>query len=91
MQKQTVSHGRGMEGIREVAWCLEGKEVLVSVGISRGRERVLSMSKHFVGIASGETAGLGAEVEEDGIGLPPVQGPDGSLVDTRDEQGGGST
>ena len=80
-----------MEGVREVAWCLEGQEVLVSIGVSRGRERVLSMSKHFVSIAGSEAAGLGAEVEEDGIGLPPAQGSDGSLVDAGYEQGGCTT
>ena len=85
-----VSHGRGMEGVREVAWCLEGQEVLVSIGISRGRERILSMCEHFVGIAGSETAGLGAEVEEDGIRLPPAQGLDGSLVNAGDEHGGSS-
>ena len=30
---------------------------------------------------------LGTEVQEDGIGLPVAQGLDGSLVDTRDEEG----
>ena len=33
-----VSHGRGMEGVGEVAWCLEGQEVSVSIGVDRGRE-----------------------------------------------------
>ena len=85
-----VSCGGGMEGIREIAWCLEGQKVLVSIGIGRGREGILSVSKHFVGVAGSETAGLGAEVEEDGVGLPLAQGLDGSLVDAGDEQGGGS-
>ena len=48
------------------------------------------MGKHLVSIPSGEAAGLGAEVEEDGIGLPPAQGLDGSLVNAGYEQGGGT-
>ena len=64
---------------------------MVSVGVGRRREGVLAMSKHFVSIAGDEAAGLGAEVEEAGIGLPPAQGPDGSLVDARYEQSGGTT
>ena len=79
-----------MEGVREVAWCLEGHEVTVSVGVSRGRERVLSVCEHFVGVASGEAAGLGVEIKEDGIRFPPAQGPDSSLVNAGDEQGGGT-
>ena len=68
-----------------------GQEVLVRIGISRGRERVLSVSKHVLGIAGGKTAGLGSEVKENGIRLPLAQGSDGSLVNARDEQGGRST
>ena len=49
------------------------------------------MSKHVLGITSGETAGLDLEVQEDGIRLPLAQCPDGGLVNARDEQGGGST
>ena len=45
------------------------------------------MSKHVLGVASGETAGLGSEVQEDGIGFPLAQCPDGCLVNTRDKQG----
>ena len=48
------------------------------------------MGKHLVSVPSGEAAGLGAEIKEDGIRLPPAQGPDGSLVDARYEQGGGT-
>ena len=85
-----VSRDGGMEGIREVAWCLEGQEVRVSVGVSRGREGVLSVCEHFVGIASSEAAGLGAEIKENGVGFPPAQGLDSSLIDAGDEQGGGT-
>ena len=46
------------------------------------------MSKHVLGIASSETAGLGSEVQEDGIGFPLAQCPDGCLVNTGDKQGG---
>ena len=49
------------------------------------------MGEHLVSVPGGEAAGLGAEVKEDGVGLPPAQGPDGSLVDAGDEQGGGTT
>ena len=80
-----VRRGRGLEGVGEVAWCLEGQEVLVGIGIGRGRERVLSVSKHVLGL------GLGVEVKENGVGLPPAQGSDGGLVNARDEQGGRST
>ena len=45
------------------------------------------MSKHVLGVASGETAGLDSEVQEDGIGFPPAQCPDGCLVNTGDKQG----
>ena len=80
-----VGCGRGLEGIREVAWCLEGQEVLVSIGVSRGRrEGVLAMSKHVLGIAGSKTAGLGLEVQENGIVLPLAQGLDGGLVNARD-------
>ena len=48
------------------------------------------MCKHVLGVTGGESACLGAKVQEDGIGLPLSEGPDGSLVDSRDEQGGGS-
>ena len=45
------------------------------------------MSKHVLGVASSETAGLGSEVQEDGIRFPLAQCPDGCLVNTRDKQG----
>ena len=48
------------------------------------------MFKHGAGIGRGEAAWLGAEIEEDGVGLPMSQGTDGSLVDARDEEGGGA-
>ena len=76
-----VSHGRGLESIREVAWCFKGQEVLVSVGISGWREGVLAMSKHVLGIASCEAAGLSLEVQENDIRFPLSQCLDGSLVD----------
>ena len=49
------------------------------------------MSEHVLGIASSKAAGLGSEVQEDGIGLPLAQCPDGSLVNAGYEQGGGSS
>ena len=80
-----VSCGRALECIREVPRGLKGQEVLVSICVCRWGETVLAMGEHVLGIASGETAGLGLEVEEDGIQFPPAQGSDGCLVDTRDE------
>ena len=77
-----VSLGRGMECIREVARGFKGQEVLVSVCVGRWGEAILAMSKHVLGIAGGETAGLGSEVQEDGIRFPPAQCPDGCLVNT---------
>ena len=62
-----VSLGRCLEGVREVSRGFKGQEVLVSICVSRWREGVLAMSKHVLGIASGEAAGLGSEVQEDGI------------------------
>ena len=44
----------------------------------------------MLGVTGGESACLGVKVQEDGVGLPPSEGPDGGLVDSRDEQGGGS-
>ena len=49
------------------------------------------MCKHVVGVTGSESACLGVKVQEDGIRLPPSEGPDGGLVDSGDEQGGGST
>ena len=49
------------------------------------------MVEHGTGVVGGEAARLGAEVEKDGIGLPVAESADGSLVNTRDEKGGGST
>ena len=48
------------------------------------------MREHVLGVTGSESACLGVKVQEDGIGLPPSEGPDGSLVDSGDEQGGGS-
>ena len=48
------------------------------------------MHKHVVGVTSGEGACLGVKVQEDGIRLPPSECPYGGLVDSGDEQGGGS-
>ena len=87
-RKQTVGLGRGMEGFGEVARGFEGQEVLVSICVSRWREGILDMSKHVLGVASSETAGLGSEVQEDGIRFPLAQCPDGCLVNTGDKQGG---
>ena len=42
-------------------------------------------------ISSCEGTGMGAQVEEDGIGLPSSKGTDGHFVNSRDKQGGGST
>ena len=53
-----------MEGIGEVARGFKGQEILVGICVSRWREGVLAMSEHVLGIASGETAGLGAEVQK---------------------------
>ena len=59
---------------------------------SRWGERVLAMVEHGVRIACSEAAWfLGVEVEEDSIGFPVTEGTDGSLVNTRNEEGGSST
>ena len=83
-----VSCGGGLECVREVPRGLEGQEVLVSVCVCRWGETVLAVGKHVLGIAGGETAGLGLDIKENGVQFPPAQGLDGYLVDTRDEQGG---
>ena len=41
------------------------------------------MVEHGMGVVGSEVAGLGAEVEEDGIRLPVAKSTDGSLVDTQ--------
>ena len=48
------------------------------------------MFKHVLGVTGSESACLCVQVKEDGIGLPVSESPDGSLVDSGDEQGGGS-
>ena len=63
---------------------------MVSIGVSGWGEGVLAMFEHGSGIGRGEAAGLGVEIEEDGVRLPMAQGMDGSLVDARDEEGGGA-
>ena len=45
----------------------KGQEVLVGICVGRWREGVLAMSEHVSDVASGEVAGLGSEVQEDGI------------------------
>ena len=48
------------------------------------------MFEHGTRVVGSEVAGLGAEVEEDGIRFPAAKGMDGSLVDAGDEKGGGT-
>ena len=48
------------------------------------------MLKHGAGVGRGEVAQLGLEIKEDGVRLPVAKGTDGSLVDARDEEGGGT-
>ena len=49
------------------------------------------MLEHGAGVGGSEMAWLGVEVEEDGVRLPLSQGANGSLVDARDKEGGGTT
>ena len=49
------------------------------------------MLEHVVRVLGSEGTGLGAQVEEDGIGLPLSESMDGHFIDSRDEHGGGST
>ena len=79
-----------MEGIGEVSGSLEREQVSVGVDGGQRREGILTMCKHVVGVTGSESACLGAKVQEDGIGLPPSECPDGGLVNSGDEQGGGS-
>ena len=77
-----------MECIGEVARGFKGQEVLVSICVDRQEEAIFAISKHVLGVASSGTAGLGSEVQEDGIQFPPAQCLDGCLVkNTGDEQG----
>ena len=48
------------------------------------------MGEHVLGVTGSESAGLGPQVKEDGIRFPASESLDGSLVDSRDEQGGGT-
>ena len=48
------------------------------------------MVEHVLRATGSESACLGPQVMEDGIGFPVSESPDGSLVDSGDEQGGGS-
>ena len=72
-----------MEGVGELSGSLEreqvagGGDVVVGVDVGRKREGIYTVRK-------------GAKGQEDGIGLPPSECPDGGLVDSGDEQGGGS-
>ena len=81
-----------MERIGKVAGGLERQEVLVGVAVSGWGEAVLAMvMEHVLGVAGSEAAGMGSQVEKDGIELPVTQCMDGSLVDARYEEGCGST
>ena len=72
-----------MEGVGELSGSLEreqvagGGDVVVGVDVGRKREGIYTVRK-------------GATGQEDGIGLPPSECPEGGLVDSGDEQGGGS-
>ena len=48
------------------------------------------MFEHGAGVGGSKVAWLGAEIEEDRVRLPMSQGTDGSLVNARDEEGGGT-
>ena len=48
------------------------------------------MLKHGAGVGRGKMAWLGPEIKEDGVRLPAAEGANGSLVDARDEEGGGA-
>ena len=48
------------------------------------------MLKHGMGIGRAKVAWLGLEIKEDGVRLPAAEGANGSLVDARDEEGGGA-
>jgi hypothetical protein len=59
---------------------------MVSIAIGGWGEGELPMLEHVAGVASGEVARLGTEVQEDGIGLPAAQGSDGGFVNAGDEE-----
>ena len=48
------------------------------------------MLKHGVGVGRGKAAWLGLEIKGDGVRLPVAEDANGSLVDARDEEGGGA-
>ena len=48
------------------------------------------MGEHVLGVTGSESACLGLQVKEDGIRFPVSKSPDGGLVNSGDEQGGGS-
>jgi len=50
----------------------------------------VAVAEHGTGVAGGEAARLSAEIEENGIRLPPAEGADGRFVDAGDEKGGGA-
>ena len=79
-----------MEGVGEVAGSLEREQVLIGIDIGQKGEGVFAMGKHVLGVTGSESACLGLQVQEDGIRFPVSESMDGSLVDSRDEQGGGS-
>ena len=58
---------------------------MVSIDIGLWCEGVFTMCKHVLGVTSSESACLGLQVKEDGIGFLVSECPDGGLVDSRDE------
>lgn len=80
----------GVESGGQVRGCLEGEEVFVGVLVRSRGESVLAVVQHVSRIGGREGAGLGAEVQEDGVGLPPPQGTDGGFIHAGDEEGSGA-
>ena len=82
----------GMQGRGKVGGSFKGEKVSIGIEVGGGGEGVLAMGKHGTRVVGSEAAGLGVEInKEDGIGLPVAEGADGSLVNTRDEEGSSST
>ena len=81
----------GVEGVGQVRRGFEGEEVLVGILLGSWGERVLAVVQHVSRIGGREGAGLGAEVQEDGVGLPAPQGTDGGFIHAGDEEGSGTT
>ena len=79
-----------MESGSEIWWHLAWEEVAVSINGGRWGEGVLALLKHGMGIGRGKAAQLGPEIKEDRVRLPVAKGANGSLVDARDEEGGGT-